>query len=42
MDISTLIGEKKNVLNDFYTETKTEILGYDDYLKLETTEQYKK
>ena len=41
MDISKFIGEKNNVLNDFYTETKTEILGYEDYLKLDTTEQYK-
>ena len=41
MNISKFIGEKNNVLNDLYTETKTEILGYEDYLKLDTTEQYK-
>ena len=41
MDISKFIGEKNNVLNDFYSETKSEILGYEDYLKLDTTEQYK-
>ena len=35
------LSEKKNVLNDFYSETKSEILGYEDYLKLDTTEQYK-
>ena len=32
---------KNNILNDFYTDTKTEILGYEDYLKLDTSEQYK-
>ena len=41
MDISKFIGEKNNVLNDLYTETKTEILGYEDYFKLDTTEQYR-
>ena len=41
MDISKFIGEKNNILNDFYTQTKTEILGYENYLKLDTTEQYK-
>ena len=38
MDISKFIGEK-NVLNDFYTKAKTEILGYENFLNLDTTEQ---
>ena len=41
MNILSFIGEKKDVLESFYKETKTEILGFNDYLKLETTEQYK-
>ena len=42
MNISKFIGEINNVLNNFYRETKSEILGYEDYLKLDTKEQYKK
>ena len=30
---------KNNVLYDFYSKAKSEILGYEDYLKLDTTEQ---
>jgi len=36
-----LYWRKKNVLDSFYSEAKTEILGFDDYLKLETTDAYK-
>jgi hypothetical protein len=41
MNIGNFIGEKKNVLDSFYSESKQEILGFDDYLKLETTDAYK-
>ena len=41
MNIENFIGEKKNILDSFYSETKNEILGFDDYLKLETTDAYK-
>lgn len=41
MNFENFIGEKKNILDSFYAETKSEILGFDDYLKLETTEAYK-
>jgi uncharacterized protein YvpB len=41
MNIENFIGEKKNVLDSFYSESKQEILGFDDYLKLETTDAYK-
>ena len=41
MNIENFIGEKKNVLDSFYSESKQEILGFDDYLKVETTDAYK-
>jgi len=41
MNINNFVGEKKNILDSFYAETKSDILGFEDYLKLETTEQYK-
>jgi len=41
MNIDNFVGEKKNILDSFYSETKSEILGFGDYLKLETTEAYK-
>lgn len=41
MNIENFIGETKNVLDSFYSETKQEILSFDDYLKLETTDAYK-
>jgi|CryBogDrversion2_8_1035294.scaffolds.fasta_scaffold08127_3 hypothetical protein len=41
MNINNFIGEKKNLLDSFYSEIKSEILGFDDYLKLDTTEAYK-
>jgi hypothetical protein len=41
MNIENFIGEKKDIIEKFYSETKTEILGFDDYLKLEKTEIYK-
>lgn len=41
MDINKFIGESKEILNEMYTESKAEILGYDQYLKLETTDLYK-
>jgi hypothetical protein len=41
MNIENFVGEKKNILDSFYAETKTEILGFEDYLKLETTDAYK-
>ena len=40
MNINNFIGEK-NLLDSFYSEIKSEILGFDDYLKLDTTEAYK-
>ena len=41
MDISKFIGDINYVLKDFYSETKSDILGYKYYWKLDTTEQYK-
>ena len=41
MDISKFVGEKKNILDSFYSESKMEILGFNEYLKLDVTEQYK-
>ena len=41
MNIENFVGEKKNILDSFYAETKNEILGFDDYLKLDTSEAYK-
>ena len=41
MDISKFVGEKKYILDSFYSESKMEILGFNEYLKLDVTEQYK-
>ena len=41
MNIDNFVGEKKNILDSFYSETKSEIFGFDDYLKLDTSEAYK-
>ena len=41
MDISKFIGESKEIINSMYTDSKAEILGYDQYLKLDTTDLYK-
>ena len=41
MNIENFVGEKKNILDSFYAEAKPEILGFDDYLKLDTNDLYK-
>ena len=41
MDITKFIGEPNNILDRMYEETKGEVLGFEQYLKLETTEGYK-
>ena len=41
MNIENFVGEKKNILDSFYAETKPEIFGFDEYLKLDTSEAYK-
>ena len=32
MNIENFVGEEKGILDSFYAKTKTEILGFDDYL----------
>jgi hypothetical protein len=41
MNIENFVGEKKGILDSFYAETKNEILVFDDFLKLDTSEAYK-
>ena len=41
MDITKFTSDSKDLLDRMYKETKTEVLGYKDYLKLEPTEGYK-
>ena len=41
MDITKFTSDSKDLIDRLYEETKGEVLGYEQYLKLETTEGYK-